>query len=333
MYPQFTAKTYTLLLDYGEAIVTGAGTLQAKYGSELPQLPAGLTIPDKYYMNFAGWYTQPDCGGLKVAGSDGVSGMLLSEELANLGDENRTIRLYAGFQLQTFSVRFYANDRNTLLKEAEAEYGTNLSEVAPKETADGKIVSSWATMNGIEYDGIITGNLEVYVLAYECRISYDYAYGDLRENIVLDNGLYTLEVPEREGYTFEGWFDEKGNRQPTTIEVTDDLTLTARWKANTYTVTCTLEESEGEFPEGTESTLSVVYGTAFKLPVPDSKNDIYEFAGWYTAGGRAVTDSRGIQSMAGILRKIPSFSPDSVKSPIPSGSIRRAERAGAPGRS
>ena len=293
LYPQFTAKTYTLLLDYGEAIVTGAGTLQAKYGSELPQFPAGLTIPDKHYMNFAGWYTQPDCRGIKVAGADGVSGMLLSEELANLGDENRTIRLYAGFQLQTFSVRFYANDRNTLLKEAEAEYGTNLSEVAPKETEDGKIVSSWATMNGVEYDGIITGNLEVYVLAYECRVIYDYAYGDLRENIVLDNGLYTLEVPEREGYTFEGWFDEKGNRQPTTIEVTDDLTLTARWKANTYTVTCTLDETEGEFPEGTESTYSVAYGTAFKLPVPDSKNDIYEFAGWFTARGRAITDSRG----------------------------------------
>ncbi len=40
---------------------------------------------------------------------------------------------------------------------------------------------------------------------------------------------YYLGVPEREGYTFEGWFDEDGNPAPEFLRITRDMVYTARF--------------------------------------------------------------------------------------------------------
>lgn len=95
----------------------------------------------------------------------------------------------------------------------------------------------------------------------------------------------TLPVPVREGYTFAGWFDAEGNEYTaeTIFEAAADIILTAKWTANTYTLTL---DADGGIVE--PDTLNVTFGTAIgKLPV--AIKDGYTFAGWYTADGKQVT--------------------------------------------
>lgn len=98
----------------------------------------------------------------------------------------------------------------------------------------------------------------------------------------LDESFGTLPTPEREGYTFIGWFtNEVGGEKVTEDSINSvdhNQTLYARWEANKYTIT--LDTDNGVLPEGTKKTFIVTYDALYpKLPVP-SKNG-YTFGGWY----------------------------------------------------
>ncbi|WP_165782876.1 InlB B-repeat-containing protein [Bifidobacterium margollesii] len=103
----------------------------------------------------------------------------------------------------------------------------------------------------------------------------------------------TLPTVARVGYAFDGWYTAKtgGTRivAETRMTATDDVTLYARWTANTYTVTF---NANG----GSVSPLSkkVQYGSAYgTLPTPTRAN--YRFVGWYTLpvdGTNVTPDTR-----------------------------------------
>lgn len=57
-----------------------------------------------------------------------------------------------------------------------------------------------------------------------------------------------LPTPTREGYRFDGWFDPDGMKvdEHTMYQYLDDITLLAKWVANTYEVTFNPNGGEGE---------------------------------------------------------------------------------------
>ena len=103
----------------------------------------------------------------------------------------------------------------------------------------------------------------------------------------------TLPAPTRTGYTFKGWARSggssslKGTVKSSDIKVNSDgenITLTAQWTANTYTVT--FNANGGSVSTASKSvTYNSTYGT---LPTPTRTG--YTFNGWYTAtsGGTKV---------------------------------------------
>ena len=113
----------------------------------------------------------------------------------------------------------------------------------------------------------------------------------------------TLPSPERTGYTFNGWrrsgknTDLKGVVKSSDIGVDSDgenITLTAQWTANTYTVT--FNANGGSVSPASKSvTYNSTYGT---LPTPTRTG--YRFNGWYTAasGGSQVTDDTKVSITA-----------------------------------
>ena len=92
----------------------------------------------------------------------------------------------------------------------------------------------------------------------------NYVYGD---TIVVD-------TPVKEGYTFNGWFDDEGNQPSDYVTVPDkDLTFTAKWTINQYTIT---------FADTGDSTIPAIkqdYATAITAPAAPSKTG-YTFNGW-----------------------------------------------------
>ena len=99
-----------------------------------------------------------------------------------------------------------------------------------------------------------------------------------------------LPVPNRSGYVFGGWYDEKeGGKvvdKNSTVRLNADQTLYAYWiKEADYIVSFNINGGSGKFADKTVS-YGDVYG---ELPVPEREN--YKFAGWYTKaiGGVQIT--------------------------------------------
>ena len=85
------------------------------------------------------------------------------------------------------------------------------------------------------------------------------------------------EAPVREGYTFAGWYADTActEKYDFSVPVTGDLTLYAKWDANTYTVT--FDAGEGTVtPKNQTVTFDQPYSD---LPTPTRAG--YDFVGWY----------------------------------------------------
>lgn len=92
---------------------------------------------------------------------------------------------------------------------------------------------------------------------------------------------YTLPVPTRTGYTFGGWYNGSAKVENGTWNIASNVTLTAKWTANTYTVNF---NANGGSVSPTSKTAT--YDSSFSLPTPTW--DGHTFSGWYN-GSTKVT--------------------------------------------
>lgn len=97
---------------------------------------------------------------------------------------------------------------------------------------------------------------------------------------------YTLPTVDAvDGYTFGGWYN--GNTKYSGGKWTNDskITLTAKWTANTYTITL-----DPGVSSVSQTSKTVTYGQSYLLPVPTNSYGI--FNGWLL-DGELVTDNQG----------------------------------------
>lgn len=117
----------------------------------------------------------------------------------------------------------------------------------------------------------------------------------------------TLEAPTKEGHLFKGWKDEKGNSYPAgedgkvKITVTGAMTLTAVWKARTFTVTYVL-------PDGKTRTETAAYGQ--NVTLGEEPRTGYTFVGWKDGekvyhAGETITVT-GDMTLTAEWKKLPS---------------------------
>ena len=101
-------------------------------------------------------------------------------------------------------------------------------------------------------------------------ITFDTAGGSEVPSITQDYGtaITPPAAPTRTGYTFAGWDRER----PTTMPA-ENITLTARWTVNQYTITFKPENG------GQDIVIKQDYGTAITAPANPTKTG-YTFAGW-----------------------------------------------------
>ena len=105
-----------------------------------------------------------------------------------------------------------------------------------------------------------------------------------------DAGSLVLVTPEKEGYTFEGWYD---NADCTGTSVSDETVLQAgtvyyaKWVPNPYTVTFVANGGEAS-----TNTMPVTYASAYG-ELPTATRTGFKFDGWFTAaeGGDKVESS------------------------------------------
>ena len=127
--------------------------------------------------------------------------------------------------------------------------------------------------SGSSYTAYTTSCVPTY------SITYDFAGGTgshCSNTSVPQGDSYTIcdEAPTKEGHTFLGWSDGINIYQPNnSFTPEDDITLTAQWQINTYTVTWS--------NNGTPTPVEYNHGVALVVPeAPESCDGVKEFVGW-----------------------------------------------------
>lgn len=154
----------------------------------------------------------------------------------------------------------------------KAEGGNKLEEIVP--TSDMTVYAHWKLIS--------------YQLAYDLDGGVFQDGADHHSSYTIETQGFTLPVPEKDGFTFEGWKEGESAPQKTiTIRKgsTGNRSFTAVWKENA-THTITLKAGNGD----KDSTIPVKdQKTAGTLPSPEREG--YRFDGWFTkkTGGSKVT--------------------------------------------
>ncbi len=142
----------------------------------------------------------------------------------------------------------------------------------------------------INADAAYTAQYEVNV----CTVTLDLnggtaGEGFARESTVNEGESFTFPAdPAKAGFTFIGWStkgDIKFYKAGDTVVVTADVTYTAQYVANTYTVT--LELNGGTGGEGFTAENSVNEGESFTFPADTTKKG-FNFLGWSAEGGEKL---------------------------------------------
>lgn len=118
----------------------------------------------------------------------------------------------------------------------------------------------------------------------------------------------TVGTMVRTGYTFAGWSTTTtGTALTTPYATTGEVTLYARWTANTYTVTY----DTSTVTSGTMASTSLTAGTAFALRANTFVKSGYSFKNWNTASngsGTTYTNSQSI-TLYGDITLYPQWTP------------------------
>ena len=259
---------------------------------------------------FNGWFTA-DGAGVKVATADGwiasVSGYT-DENKAWIKTDATT--LYARYTKKSFTISYnLAGGGTSSTRPTSYTFGTTTS--IPNPTRTGYTFLGWtvsSSLTGKTYGTINLGDghqqfdsnytsavyYELYYLNNNITYTGELSDSEIRWRMYTTAGAYngslssTPVTPSSDGYT-SLWYHRGKSASNTTISFTTgtsysvdahqvgDLTLTARWKANTYTVT--FNPNGGTVSQtSTTVTYDSTYGT---LPTPTRTG--YTFEGWFTA--------------------------------------------------
>ena len=122
----------------------------------------------------------------------------------------------------------------------------------------------------------------------------------------------TLKDATKKGYTFGGWFTDSActGSAITTIEAGQmgDITLYAKWTANSYTITAnanggTIATTTGWTGSGESVTKTLTFGSAFgTLPTCNISETGLTFDGWYTeaTGGTEILSTTKMETDSNI---------------------------------
>jgi uncharacterized repeat protein (TIGR02543 family) len=147
----------------------------------------------------------------------------------------------------------------------------------------------------VDYSNVTT---DLIVTAQYTINSYTVTFKDYNGDFIQDQSVEYGSAatapsdPTRTGYTFSSWNEDYSN-------VTTDLTVTAQYTINSYTVT--FEDYNGDFIQDQ----SVEYGSAATAPADPTRTG-YTFTGWDVAytnitGALTVTAQYTINKLYGYL--------------------------------
>lgn len=279
LYAQWQAITYTVKFHPGTG---GTGNVYEQtftYEEKKPLSANVFTATDVSYA-FAGWALS-DQGEVVYKDQDTV------EKLADT--QGAVVDLYAVWKQNTISYKADPAGVQMTLTDMPETYTLGVAfEITEKPTATGYTFNGWScdalNLNTVGEPGAsiiipatATGNIELIAhwTINQYTITFDTAGGTTILAQTKDYGA-TIEKPAdptKTGFTFAGWSPAIPDTMPG-----EDITVTANWTINTYTITYYLEK-DGD----AHHTTTAAFSTAVETP-DDPEKVGFTFVGWDVDG-------------------------------------------------
>ena len=269
---RWTGNTYTVSYETNVEGLT-VDNIELTYEQDTLVLP---TVERAGYI-FKGWL---------------LNGVDASELNNKVWKRNENITLTAQWEAIKYTVDFDSNLGSIVENEYTLTFDNEIT--LPETQRVGYTFEGWY-YNGIKVENgfwripesvtlVARWTANTYTVTFKTNVE-----GLSFDNIELTYEQDTLELENLEltGYTFEGWYYNDTKVESGLWNTPNNVTLVAKWTANTYTVT--FDSNGGSAVEP----LSVTYGENFTLPT--SERTDYTFAGWYMGDNQIVN---GIWSIA-----------------------------------
>ena len=260
---------------YGIEFVLNGGTFEPtvdEYTIETQTIQ--LPEPTRVGHTFAGWYNNPS-----------FTGSLISAiETGSFGD----VELYAKWIINQYQIHFQTNfalDMDSLTY----NYGTILP-LLPTPTRLGYTFAGWheddALTNAMSiltmpaFDFTLYAKWSVNIYDITLHLNQGTA-SQLPTTYTIESSEIILPEPQREGYTFLGWFENAELNGSTIMTIptgrTGDIELFAGWMINQYHITF--------IGDGYQESITSDYQSNITLPmISDDLKPGYTFLGWSYQG-------------------------------------------------
>jgi len=214
------------------------------------------------------------------------------------------ITLTAQWNANTYTVKFEGNGGSGSMDDQTFTYDKAGKLTANQFTRTGYTFTGWSGsdsktyINEQEVKNLTAGEGDTITLTAQWKaIEYTVAYNlggstnhsDNPASYDVETQTITLSPATKTGYTFNGWHD--GTHVITEIAqgTTGDISLTATWTANTYTV-----RFEGNGGSGSMDDQTFTYDQTGKLTANQFTRRDHEFVGWNTvANGKGDSYENG----------------------------------------
>lgn len=262
--------------------------------------------PTNTGKTLVGWFTEPVDG---------------TQVLPSAEADGETTKLYAHWTTSEYVVTLDANggefrkDQNVKSWQYTYgdTYGNNVTDknYVPAPPAGHTFIGWYTEKEGgskVSATEKVTKTCTLYAhwKADQFKVTLDLGYDSKSSVHTVDYDTELSKVlpspePDRTGYAFEGWFEDKAFTKPadTKLKIQADITLYAKWKEAKRV---SLDVGGGKLPENTPAYINVYEGgTYMKLPTPTWPGSI--FKGWWTTpktGGKQVKPSDTVPAPSSI---------------------------------
>ena len=269
VYAHWTPNRYTITFVAG----SGAGTSEKQAEFDAPFY--GMPVPERTGYTFSGWYSQENGGG-----------QLYEEGFVYDIADNLTLYAFWTANIYTVTLDYQGGQAE---EQIEVTFGSAIGSALPA-TAEkaGNCFGGWYTQSGGKGD-LFTSDT-VYASAQDitlyakwvAQVTFDYqgnGESPSSADFVYGAEMNGLPVPQRENFTFEGWFTQPGGvgdeyKEGALFKAGGAVSLYAKW------VTQIRFDAAGGtvFPDSQSVVYNAPVGT---LPVPTKTG--LKFEGWYTS--------------------------------------------------
>lgn len=296
LYAKWTANTYMVTFDAQGGYNLSDLSMDVEYGGTYGQMP---TV-EKLGQTFNGWWT----------GTVGAGVLIIPSSLVQI--ESSQI-LFAHW-IDGYTIYFDSSGGIIPNPEYKAvKFGDRYGSLATTSRV-GYVFDGWYT--GVEGTGdkitadsvldmaeskTLYGNWvpETYIVTFNAQGGITPTPATKDVTYALTYGM--LATASRDGYTFNGWWTQPNGEGiqitgDSTVSITEDQTLYAKWVANEYTVTFDAQGGTTLSPATKEVTYASKYGT-----LATTTRDDYVFDGWWTApdgGGTQITPDSTVSLIA-----------------------------------